>query len=1051
MRILFYLLFLAFPIGLFAQKPFLVFQEFTHKAVSENSIRFISEDSIGFLWIGSDEGLFRYDGHKLLSFNALTSQPYSVSGESMKCFFIDSQNRIWMGTRNGLNLYDPVFRKFYNYKSKDYACLSTIKGDVEDVCEDNEGNIWVTTENQGLFKIYNIHQEAKHFTYRSAEGPVFLLGIKYRHDGLLYIGTRDGLLTFDPKQEKFEDRRQSFGWGYQVKRVFKDRDGSLLLGTSNGLKILTAGGDFLQYNHDPKLPNSINGNVVESIYRLDSSRFVLALDGAGIDVFDVGKQEFYHYTDTDEAQLPSKNLTSVFVDSKKNIWAGAFMNGLYYSNSTTNLFAFYKNNSLGKGIAKGIVTYFYKDSQNNLWITTDGGGLYVIKHGEKYPVPYEPVKGQGNLSDLPLIAIFEDSFGFLWMTTYGGGLKKFKFGVNGIKTFSHGPGQDNVIKSNNLKAIQLDRSGNLWIGGFGVGASVFHTASREFKSYNVDAEDSGSLPSSWIESFHLDKKGRLWCATFNGLSLYMPEEDNFRNFNFTSSKFSEAESNFIQDICEVDDYLYLGTSGAGFIRFNSETFEYSFFGLDEGLSHNNVKSIIADNHNNLWLATSNGISKYSIIDQNIEKYTLQDGVPSSSFYKNAKYKDDEGRLWFGVSNGYISIDPALIRNNVSVPPIVLTKFSVASKHQSDYLHSFYLKENVVLKHSENAFDFEFAALNFNTSQKNMYAYMLEGFDKTWIYSGNRNSVSYTNIDPGNYIFKVKASNNDGIWNEEYASVSLTIISPWWQTWWFSGIMAILFLGSVVGVIKWRTYTISRHNRKLEAEVTERTRALKQSNEQLDAFVYKASHDIKGPLKSIIGLTQVGQKDIKDPEARNYFDHILKSTLKLDDLLQNLLQISKIKQTKLNTSQIDVLEVINESINIFSNFPGFDKLKIEVDVRQNQAFFSDKSLFQSIIQNLIENPLKYMDDKKTESYLKISGRVTAKEVCLSFKDNGIGVDKDLQEKVFEMFYKVNPGSEGTGLGLYIVKSSLDKLNGTIKFKSKVGQGSIFEIKIPNLKD
>jgi signal transduction histidine kinase len=397
------------------------------------------------------------------------------------------------------------------------------------------------------------------------------------------------------------------------------------------------------------------------------------------------------------------------------------------------------------------------------------------------------------------------------------------------------------------------------------------------------------------------------------------------------------------------------------------------------------------------------------------------------------------------------IDPRLTGKNMYVPPIVITELKIFNQVMHPRLPDSPLKnhishtKSITLPYNKNSLTFEFTALNYNSSQNNKYAYFLEGFDKEWLYTNERNAT-YTNLNPGKYVFKVKGSNNDNVWNENGVLINITITPPYYKTWWFNFIMFISLLFLLYFLYTWRTRRITNENIRLEDIVVQRTSELKEANEQLETFVYKASHDIKGPLRSIIGLTTVGKKDVKDEVAINYFDHILKSTLKLDTLLRDLLEVTKVKQATIKPEKINFKELVNEAISRFENLPGYSKLKINVDLKEKGDFYSDKKLLYSIIQNLIENPIKYSDPTKEINTLDINITVSEKGADLIFKDNGIGIPTDYQKKIFDMFFKVNESSNGTGLGLYIVKTTVEKLKGTITIESITGQGSTFYVKL-----
>ncbi|MDF2453555.1 MAG: response regulator receiver protein, partial [Bacteroidota bacterium] len=584
--------------------------------------------------------------------------------------------------------------------------------------------------------------------------------------------------------------------------------------------------------------------------------------------------------------------------------------------------------------------------------------------------------------------------------------------------------------------------------------SLLDKKTNKFKNYLHNNNYHTTISTDWVHTFYIDRDSTLWLGTFDGIGRYNKETDDFRNFYLkNASSNNHVDINTVIDIHEDSKgNFWLGTMGGGLVWFDRKTGKHNAYTLEKnGLSNNCIKSIVEDNIGNLWLATNNGITKFNIATRKAKAFTVKDGLPHCSFYFNAKYKDEAGKIYFGSNNGYLVIDPMMTGINSFIPPIVITQFKIfneqitATSARSPLTKDISETNEIVLNYDQNSITLEFAALNFNSSQNNQYAYWLEGFDKTWFYSNNQRSATYTNLNPGTYVFRVKGSNNDNIWNERGTYIKIIITPPYWKTWWFNLITILLALGLLYLIYIWRTSLIRTKNTILEKTVRQRTSELEEANERLETFVYKASHDIKGPLKSIIGLTVVGQKDVQDETAKNYFDHILKSTRKLDNLLMDLLQITKVRKTALQLEKINFNEMVAGVLSSFENFPGYDKMKISIEIKENVPFYSDKKLLNSIIQNLIENPIKYQDAQKAVNTLDIKISVTKKMTELVFTDNGVGISKDSQKYIFDMFFKANENANGTGLGLYIVKTTVEKLQGSILLESEPGKGSTFTVR------
>lgn len=1031
------------------QKPPLVFHHLTvADGLSENTIRAIIEDEKGYMWFGCEDGLNKYNGYEFKIYRNELNNPYSISSRNITHLFTDSKKRLWVITSNGLNLYDPLLDIFYNFNNNKYAALKPLSGNIEGITEDEEGIIWVTTRDNGLYKIVSLDKVPKRLSPPFEDNCKHLDFLIPENDSTLLIGSWDGLFRFNKRTEKFTDLRPQYGRGYEVRSIYKDEKQNLWVSTTEGLKIISKNGSLTRIEHDDKNSNSLGGNNLNNVIPYKKDIYLIGIDGLGIDMYDIKKQVFYHYSD----ELSSPNLNSLYMDSKGDIWAGTYLNGMNYSNTTTNLFVLKKNDpNSNRSIHRGIITGFLKDKRNALWVSTDGGGIYRRNEGEENIIHYEA--GKKGLTNNVIITIMQDKENYLWFSSYGGGLYKYDPALDSFFVYKNTP-LDTTSLFNNFTKSMTDYNDRIWVCGYGGGMSLLDKKTNKFKNYLHNNNYHTSISTDWVHTFYIDRDSTLWLGTFDGIGRYNKETDDFKNFYLKNvSSNNHVDINTVIDILEDSKgNLWLGTMGGGLVWFDRKTGKHYAYTLEKnGLSNNCIKSIVEDNIGNLWLATNNGITKFNIATRKAKAFTVKDGLPHCSFYFNAKYKDESGKIYFGSNNGYLVIDPMMTGINSFIPPIVITKFKIFNEQISaTSVHSPLTKDisetnEIILNYDQNSITFEFAALNFNSSQNNQYAYWLEGFDKTWFYSNNQRSATYTNLNPGTYVFRVKGSNNDNIWNERGAYIKIIITPPYWKTWWFNLITILLALGLLYLIYIWRTSLIRTKNILLEKTVRQRTSELEEANERLETFVYKASHDIKGPLKSIIGLTVVGQKDVQDETAKNYFDHILKSTRKLDNLLMDLLQITKVRKTTLQLEKINFNEMVAGVLTSFENFPGYDKMKISIEIKENVPFYSDKKLLNSIIQNLIENPIKYQDTKKPVNILDIKISVTKKMTELIFSDNGVGISKDNQKYIFDMFFKANENANGTGLGLYIVKTTVEKLQGSITLESEPGKGSTFTVR------
>ncbi|MDB5271817.1 MAG: Signal transduction histidine kinase [Chitinophagaceae bacterium] len=1048
-------LLLLAPYALYAQdqKPTLGFCHLSiNDGLSENTVRAIIEDGNGYMWFGSEDGLNRFDGYNFVAYHNDKNETTTLSSRNIKFLFNDSKKNLWILTTNGINIYDPQYDNFCNYRNNKFAALKNLNVDLSGITEDRKGTIWIASIDDGLFKIESLHQASQQLVYPYNDMSKHFLTLLSENDSTLWIGTRDGLLKFNPLSGQYTDCRAQYGKGYDVRQIYKDKEGNMWLCTSQGLKVINQNHELKEYMFNSNNSTGISGNNVISMIPYNDHSYFIAVDGGGLDLFNTLNESFLHYKD----ELSSKNIVSIYKDTKGDIWVGTYLNGINYSNSTTNLFVLKKNNFLSNNsIKEGIVTRFLKDSKNDLWITTDGGGLYKKRAGQDTYQHY--TMGKKGLSSNILISIVEDQQSNIWISSYGGGLLKYIREKDEFKVYTPQFNTEGELYSAYTKAL-IGFNQDVWISGFGTGIDIYHPATGKFEHLSQDKNNPRAIPSDWVQQFYIDKKGSLWLCTFAGLAKYIPETHDFTTFKFKSTKNTDADINAIVDMTEDQDgNLWLGTLGAGLICFNTNSGVYTCYTTKQGLSNNCIKSIIMDDHSCLWMATNSGVTLFNTITRKAKGYTTKDGLPSCSFYLNSKYKNEEGLLYFGTNNGYLIIDPLLNTTNKKIPPVVITGFKIYNKPvvpdtlNSVLRYSISETKEIVLPYNKNSISFEFSALNYNSSRNNHYAYWLDGFDQKYFYAGTQRTATYTNLDPGTYIFKVKGSNNDGVWNEQGAQIKIVILPPFWMTWWFYTILSLALLCTIYFIHQWRLRNIHHKNILLEEIVQQRTQDLREAHEQLETFVYRASHDIQGPLKSIMGLTILGKKDIRDEAAQTYFKHILTTAKKLDKLLTSLTHLITLRQGNLKKSKIDFRNMIDELLSHFKKNLGYETMNINVEIQDTGEFYSDYNLLSSIAENIIENAIKYADSEKTKHLLNITIKADRENAALSFEDNGDGIPLESQKIIFKLFYKGNVKSGGSGLGLYIVKSAVEQLGGTIALESTPGEGAKFIVLLKALKE
>jgi len=724
--------------------------------------------------------------------------------------------------------------------------------------------------------------------------------------------------------------------------------------------------------------------------------------------------------------LSGNEVISVFEDHEGIIWFGTWNGGLNKYNRANNTFTLYKNN------------------------------------------PKDPLSLPNNI----VWSIYEDSNNDLWVGTFGG-LCKFNRKKENFTIYKHNLADSLSLSHSNISYVFEDHNKNLWIGTWGGGLNLFDSSSSGFKHYEFNSKDKNSLSDNLVNVIYEDRNNNLWIGTnSNGLNLFMPETNNFRRFKYKKNDSYSISNNSIKTIYEdKSGNLWIGTLGGGINKYNIKSGKFDVFTEMDGLSNNTVYKIIGDNSDNLWISTNKGLSRLNLVSNIFFNYYKDDGLLSDQL-NSAGIRLKNGSIIIGSLDGVTVFDPKKITINQKKPTVVITAFTRFGKTKKITMDSNKV-QNVKLQYDENSFSIEFAALDYSNPIKNKYAYKLIGFNKNWIYTKNR-IAHYTNIDPGNYIFRVKASNNDGVWNEAGTSLIIKIVPPFWATIWFKSVIIFIILAFIVWMFRRQVKSIERQNLKLEKLVKKRTselekeilirketedalrkseQELKQSNRSKDRFFSIIAHDLKSPFSSLLGYSEWLKNEMNNltkEELNNSFSNMNKSIKKVFELLQNLLEWARIQNGKIeyNPSSFDLKILIENTIG-FIEFKALNKdIKIINKIHDSLYVYADQNMLNSVFQNLLTNSLKF---SYPGAEVIILSKNNENDVEVSIKDTGVGIDPENLRNLFriDVHHSTLGTNEerGTGLGLVLCKELIERNSGKIWVESKKGQGSIFTFTIP----
>ncbi len=1118
---------LALPAALEARPRPMRFERLSiEEGLSQSVVNAILQDSTGFLWLGTQDGLNRYDGYGFEIYRHDAEDPSSLPHDFVQTLVEDPAGDLWIGTEGGgLIRWRRASDSFEAYRH-DPGDAASLSGDrVVDLAWDCDGTLWIATFASGL-NLLVVEGSAAEATAPAAP-PARVAFEHLRHDsedprslgddrvrvvyedrsGRMWIGTLGGLDLFDPGERTFTHFRHHPGDARslsddRVRAIVEDRRGALWVGTHGGLNRLDPRtGVFQRYLHDPGDPSSLSQDWVRSLLADDGGRLWAGTDG-GLNLWQEESGSFASYQPdpADPRSLANGQIVRLYQDRGGILWIGTLGGGLGKWNPGTWSFPHYWSEDAVGG--SNVVFAISEDSEGALWIGTFGGGLERIDrnphgvasarlrrdgvNGRRARYRHDP-QDPGSLGDDRVTALLHDRHGVLWAGTVSGGLQRREAGSESFEKFRADPADPESLSANAVTVLFEDRRGRLWIGTHGGGLNL-HRGGGVFLSFRHQPGDGTSLGNDRVLSLTEDRDGFLWLATDGGgLNRLHPATGAFLRVEHDPKVAGSLASNELNVVhVDASGRLWVGHEGNGLDRLDrlddavgQATFRN--FSRADGLPSDNIWGIRSDLEGDLWLSTNGGgLARLDPETEAIKTYTVSHGLQSNEFNKGADFASPSGELFFGGVNGFNAFFPDRLVANSHLPPVVLTSFTKTGRRvRLD--RPVYDVEAIALGYRDYFFSFEVAALDFTAPQENRYRYKLEGFDADWVDLGNGRQVTFTNLDAGHYTLRLQGSNNDGLWNEEGASVEISVAPPPWQSWW-AWTLYVLAAAGITGAFvhrQRREVELERANARREREIArlerdnaqrERTRSeerrqlleeLGAKNEELERFNYTVSHDLKSPLVTIKGFLGLLEKDALAGNAdrlKHDVRRIGAAADRMRRLLDELLELSTVGRRVRPPEEVSLALLASEALENLAAQVAEHEVEVVIDP-DLPVVVGDRVRLQQLVQNLLANAVKYLGDQKAPRvdfgirldllHLPPSGGTppanesTTGQTVLFVRDNGVGIDERYHERVFGLFERLDAGDEGTGVGLALAKRIVEMHGGRIWVESEgLGHGSAF---------
>lgn len=1047
----------------------------TREGLSSNTVNVILKDRLGLVWFGTEDGLNCFDGVNITVYRHKPNDPKSLPANEILALYEDKEGNLWIGTSGGsLSRFDRRKNVFTKYPAGGKALTNNV---CRGISSDDAGNIWIV-HFSGVDILNPKTGEVSRFSFATKQynwnpgmqGKSIFRDRKNR----MWIGTAKGLFRYDLRTKSLErffytPPSPAAPGGLLVNSISEDATGNIWVGTETGLYVQAPGSaGFVRQDLKPDPANLRNNNFVNAIAVAPNQLWVGT--GAGLDILDTrtGTIKKLRPGFRNTHSLRSAFIRYVYVEPRGSFWLGTTGGGVNTYDPSLNLFNLVQSNRFDRqGLSAPIVTAFAEGNNNQIYVGTEGGGLSLFNPNTKafQPIPLVS-KRAGSESYLTVTSLKMTRNKQLLVGSFAEGLFILNPETGGYTQLLQ-DGKPSGLNGNEIYALEEDHNGQVWVGTNGQGLNVLNAAHQVIARFTPQPKDpiDRLLPiNGYIRDIKEDRKGDIWIATHGGgIAVYHPRTGTFNTYHTENSKLpNDKVCSLLED---ASGNIWAGTLGGGLAVFSRATGQFSVLSEKDSLPNSTVYKLLQDQNGTIWISTNKGISSISPATKWVRNYTHHNGLQNNNFVSGAGLVSANGALYFGGRDGFNFFNPKYLKRNNTVPPVLITDLKIA--HQSvspsedgPLQEDITIAKEINLDYKQN-FALSYVGLNYTSPEQNQYAYKLEGFEKDWNYVGSNTSVSYTNLDPGEYTFRVKASNNDGVWNEQGAAIRIYVHPPFW----LSG-YAYFFYLLVIGAALYysRQRAMGKLSRKLALEQerfhAEQERKQAMRIHELDQlkikFLTNLSHEFRTPISLILGPIDRLLDQEQGQQAKSQLQMVRRNAKRLMNLVNQLLDFRKMeeKELTLQESEGELGAFVKDVYDTFKDLSERKKIDFVFSSHIDPLYTRfDHDKLERILFNLLSNAFKFTPTGGRIDLVLVAAQTESpgsQWMEIKVSDTGTGISENKQGQIFERFFQENAAgvlNQGTGIGLAITREFVQLHGGTIDVESQMGKGSTFTVRLP----